>query len=91
MYQDAYIQYVYPIAVNSKYCNVFTENKRVVSVVSTSDFGKVCGFSHLLLLNSHFLNFICLYVTIKQAPAFSFLKIVKLLRQGVKCVYPLLT
>lgn len=32
---------VNPIAVNSKYCNVFTENKRVVSVISTSDFGKV--------------------------------------------------
>ncbi|KAK3163073.1 hypothetical protein QOZ80_1BG0097270 [Eleusine coracana subsp. coracana] len=32
---------VNPIAVNSKYCNVFTENKRVVSVISTSEFGKV--------------------------------------------------
>ncbi|KAG2705187.1 hypothetical protein I3843_05G037200 [Carya illinoinensis] len=32
---------VNPIAVNSKYCNVFTENKRVVSVISTTDFGKV--------------------------------------------------
>ncbi|OVA06800.1 EF-hand domain [Macleaya cordata] len=32
---------VNPIAVNSKYCNVFTENKRVVSIVSTADFGKV--------------------------------------------------
>ncbi|KAL7175678.1 hypothetical protein ACSBR2_029297 [Camellia fascicularis] len=32
---------VNPIAVNSKYCNVFTENKRVVSVFSTKDFGKV--------------------------------------------------
>ncbi|CAL5377770.1 unnamed protein product [Camellia sinensis] len=32
---------VNPIAVNSKYCNVFTENKRVVSVISTRDFGKV--------------------------------------------------
>jgi phosphatidylserine decarboxylase len=32
---------VNPIAVNSKYCNVFTENKRVVSIISTSDFGKV--------------------------------------------------
>ncbi|CAM8899159.1 unnamed protein product [Rhodiola kirilowii] len=32
---------VNPIAVNSKYCNVFTENKRVVSVISTADFGKV--------------------------------------------------
>ncbi|GMP80791.1 hypothetical protein CsSME_00035771 [Camellia sinensis var. sinensis] len=32
---------VNPIAVNSKYCNVFTENKRVVSVLSTKDFGKV--------------------------------------------------
>ncbi|KAK6917071.1 Phosphatidylserine decarboxylase-related [Dillenia turbinata] len=27
------------LAVNSKYCNVFAENKRVVS--STKDFGKV--------------------------------------------------
>uniref|UniRef100_A0A0D9VAJ8 Phosphatidylserine decarboxylase proenzyme 2 n=1 Tax=Leersia perrieri TaxID=77586 RepID=A0A0D9VAJ8_9ORYZ len=32
---------VNPIAVNSKYCNVFTENKRVVSIISTSEFGKV--------------------------------------------------
>ncbi|VFQ81815.1 unnamed protein product [Cuscuta campestris] len=32
---------VNPIAVNSKYCNVFTENKRVVSIISTQDFGKV--------------------------------------------------
>ncbi|KAG1369972.1 phosphatidylserine decarboxylase proenzyme 2 [Cocos nucifera] len=32
---------VNPIAVNSKYCNVFTENKRVVSLISTSKFGKV--------------------------------------------------
>ncbi|KAK4254315.1 hypothetical protein QN277_009715 [Acacia crassicarpa] len=32
---------VNPIAVNSKYCNVFTENKRAVSIISTVDFGKV--------------------------------------------------
>lgn len=32
---------VNPIAVNSKYCNVFTENKRVVSIISTTEFGKV--------------------------------------------------
>ncbi|CAN1141757.1 Phosphatidylserine decarboxylase proenzyme 2 [Linum perenne] len=32
---------VNPIAVNSKYCNVFTENKRVVSVITTTDFRKV--------------------------------------------------
>ncbi|KAL3515571.1 hypothetical protein ACH5RR_022473 [Cinchona calisaya] len=32
---------VNPIAVNSKYCNVFTENKRVVCIISTEDFGKV--------------------------------------------------
>ncbi|KAI7751965.1 hypothetical protein M8C21_022061, partial [Ambrosia artemisiifolia] len=32
---------VNPIAVNSKYCNVFTENKRAVSIISTEDFGKV--------------------------------------------------
>lgn len=32
---------VNPIAVNSKYCNVFTENKRVVSIISTAKFGKV--------------------------------------------------
>uniref|UniRef100_A0A1D1YH95 Phosphatidylserine decarboxylase proenzyme 2 n=1 Tax=Anthurium amnicola TaxID=1678845 RepID=A0A1D1YH95_9ARAE len=32
---------VNPIAVNSNYCNVFTENKRVVSIISTKDFGKV--------------------------------------------------
>ncbi|XP_042456522.1 phosphatidylserine decarboxylase proenzyme 2-like isoform X5 [Zingiber officinale] len=36
-----YLYTVNPIAVNSKYCNVFTENKRVVSVISTSEFGKV--------------------------------------------------
>ncbi|KAF5731954.1 phosphatidylserine decarboxylase proenzyme 2-like [Tripterygium wilfordii] len=32
---------VNPIAVNSKYCNVFTENKRTVSIISTTHFGKV--------------------------------------------------
>uniref|UniRef100_A0A2P2M6N2 phosphatidylserine decarboxylase n=1 Tax=Rhizophora mucronata TaxID=61149 RepID=A0A2P2M6N2_RHIMU len=32
---------VNPVAVNSEYCNVFTENKRVVSIISTADFGKV--------------------------------------------------
>lgn len=32
---------VNPIAVNSKYCNVFTENKRTVCIISTTDFGKV--------------------------------------------------
>ncbi|CAK9140467.1 unnamed protein product [Ilex paraguariensis] len=32
---------VNPIAVNSKYCNVFTENKRAVAIISTKDFGKV--------------------------------------------------
>ncbi|KAH7671062.1 Phosphatidylserine decarboxylase protein [Dioscorea alata] len=32
---------VNPIAVNSKYCNVFTENKRTVSIISTKEFGKV--------------------------------------------------
>lgn len=32
---------VNPIAVNSKYCNVFTENKRNVSIISTDHFGKV--------------------------------------------------
>lgn len=32
---------VNPIAVNSKYCNVFTENKRAVSIISTKEFGKV--------------------------------------------------
>uniref|UniRef100_A0A7N0TWE7 Phosphatidylserine decarboxylase n=1 Tax=Kalanchoe fedtschenkoi TaxID=63787 RepID=A0A7N0TWE7_KALFE len=32
---------VNPIAVNSKYCNVFTENKRTVSIISTAQFGKV--------------------------------------------------
>ncbi|XP_072953356.1 phosphatidylserine decarboxylase proenzyme 2-like [Typha angustifolia] len=36
-----YLYTVNPIAVNSKYCNVFTENKRVVSVISTEEFGKV--------------------------------------------------
>lgn len=32
---------VNPIAVNSKYCNVFTENKRTVVIISTKEFGKV--------------------------------------------------
>ncbi|KAK9167185.1 hypothetical protein Scep_002376 [Stephania cephalantha] len=32
---------VNPIAINSKYFNVFTENKRVVAVISTELFGKV--------------------------------------------------
>lgn len=32
---------VNPIAVNSKYCNVFTENKRTVAIISTLEFGKV--------------------------------------------------
>ncbi|KAK9096334.1 hypothetical protein Sjap_021831 [Stephania japonica] len=32
---------VNPIAVNSKYFNVFTENKRVVAVISTEFFGKL--------------------------------------------------
>ncbi|KFK27274.1 hypothetical protein AALP_AA8G360800 [Arabis alpina] len=32
---------VNPIAVNSKYCNVFTENKRTVAIISTKEFGKV--------------------------------------------------
>ncbi|KAL8166688.1 hypothetical protein V2J09_008187 [Rumex salicifolius] len=32
---------VNPIAVNSKHCDVFTENKRVVSIISTKHFGKV--------------------------------------------------
>ncbi|KAK4804901.1 hypothetical protein SAY86_004718 [Trapa natans] len=36
-----YLYTVNPIAVNSKYCNVFTENKRTVSLISTKDFGKV--------------------------------------------------
>ncbi|KAL2608260.1 hypothetical protein R1flu_026833 [Riccia fluitans] len=32
---------VNPIAVNSKYCNVFTENKRSVAVISSREFGKM--------------------------------------------------
>ncbi|MCO5590555.1 hypothetical protein L7F22_044526 [Adiantum nelumboides] len=32
---------VNPIAVNSKYCNVFTDNKRVVNVIISREFGKV--------------------------------------------------
>ncbi|KAK9162578.1 hypothetical protein Syun_003480 [Stephania yunnanensis] len=32
---------VNPIAINSKYFNVFTENKRVVAIISTELFGKV--------------------------------------------------
>ncbi|XP_050157133.1 phosphatidylserine decarboxylase proenzyme 3-like isoform X2 [Malus sylvestris] len=40
---------VNPIAVNSKYCNVFTENKRVVSIISTAEFGKgaLCRIHHV--------------------------------------------
>ena len=30
-----------PIAVNSKYCNVFTENKRAICIIQTKEFGKV--------------------------------------------------
>lgn len=43
---------VNPIAVNSKYCNVFTENKRTVAIISTEEFGKVCHpvFSQALYL-----------------------------------------
>lgn len=37
-----------PIAVNSKYCNVFTDNKRAVSIISTEDFGEVCYFGVML-------------------------------------------
>jgi phosphatidylserine decarboxylase len=32
---------VNPIAVNSKYCNVFTENKRKICIIETKEFGKV--------------------------------------------------
>ncbi|KAI5083998.1 hypothetical protein GOP47_0000167 [Adiantum capillus-veneris] len=32
---------VNPIAVNSKYCDVFTDNKRVVNVIISKEFGKV--------------------------------------------------
>lgn len=32
---------VNPIAVNSKYCNVFTENKRMVNVIISKEFGKM--------------------------------------------------
>jgi len=32
---------VNPIAVTSKYCNVFTENKRVICIIETKEFGKV--------------------------------------------------
>ncbi|KAG5248738.1 phosphatidylserine decarboxylase proenzyme [Salix suchowensis] len=38
---------VNPIAVNSKYCNVFTENKREVSIISTAHFGKRLSFVFL--------------------------------------------
>jgi phosphatidylserine decarboxylase len=32
---------VNPIAVTSKYCNVFTENKRAICLIQTEEFGKV--------------------------------------------------
>lgn len=32
---------VNPIAVNSTFCNVFTENKRAVCVIDSPDFGEV--------------------------------------------------
>ncbi|XP_072060110.1 phosphatidylserine decarboxylase proenzyme 2-like isoform X1 [Arachis hypogaea] len=41
---------VNPIAVNRKYCIVFTENKQVVSIISTVDFGKELLWSAALLL-----------------------------------------
>lgn len=40
---------VNPIAVNSEYCNVFTENKRVVAIISTEHFGKVSQCNHYLM------------------------------------------
>ncbi|KAL9321425.1 hypothetical protein ACSQ67_013264 [Phaseolus vulgaris] len=46
---------VNPIAVNSKYCNVFTENKRVVSIISTENFGKMFSEWHLLQLEPQWL------------------------------------
>lgn len=51
---------VNPIAVNSKYCNVFTENKRVVSIISTKEFGKVCHCKQFLSLISLEDNILCL-------------------------------
>lgn len=47
---------VNPIAVNSKYCNVFTENKRVVSIISTAEFGKVCFYNHLYFQNVNLIS-----------------------------------
>ncbi|KAH8954875.1 hypothetical protein BDL97_08G104400 [Sphagnum fallax] len=38
---SGYLYTVNPIAVNSKYCNVFTDNKRAIYIIDTSDFGKV--------------------------------------------------
>ncbi|WCJ18618.1 Phosphatidylserine decarboxylase proenzyme 2 [Euphorbia peplus] len=38
---SGYLYTVNPIAVNSEYCNVFTDNKRVISIISTAEFGKV--------------------------------------------------
>lgn len=53
-----FLMKVNPIAVNSKYCNVFTENKRVVSIISTSEFGKVCTFYNIMNLNLSMLRVI---------------------------------
>ncbi|GBG69522.1 hypothetical protein CBR_g4358 [Chara braunii] len=44
---------VNPIAVNSRYCNVFTQNKRAVALIETAQFGKkTIAFDGDLLDNS---------------------------------------
>lgn len=60
---------VNPIAVNSKYCNVFTENKRTVSIISTKEFGKVCT-RYLLSFNPshlyHVMRLLCFFHYLSQ-------------------------
>lgn len=59
----ALLSQVNPIAVNSKYCNVFTENKRVVSIISTTEFGKVYCHNHLTFNTSHMTINRCHHIT----------------------------
>lgn len=63
---------VNPIAVNSKYCNVFTENKRVVSIISTVDFGKVC-LAINFFARMHGFSFIPIYLLVAYKPFMHFI------------------
>lgn len=51
-----------PIAVNSKYCNVFTENKRVVCIIQTEELGKVRDLVFKLRLSKLFVVLISIRI-----------------------------